>query len=254
MTYAEQIEERRQRLAAQIERRRELTEKRLADADRAWGRVEQILGDMPLGQPVLAGHHSEGSHRAILHRRDLAMDRWHENDEKARYHEHRAESAERQLGELDDPGFARRRLDEAEAEVRHIKDLRDRRLVQWPQEAAHWQKLLAEAQEKVAYWKGQLDQAQAKGVKIWGPADFKPGDMALTRRGPRLVVRVNTKSLSIQSSLGSWTDKLGYDKITGRCSAAEYQGKKWPTGDYTIGGVCADGKSVIIAECHHEEL
>ena len=49
---------------------------------------------IPLGQPILIGHHSEGRHRRLLKRIDAAYRRASEADEKAGYYQNRAEAAE----------------------------------------------------------------------------------------------------------------------------------------------------------------
>jgi len=50
---------------------------------------------IPFGQPILLGHHSEGSHRALLKRIDGAHRRASEAYEKAGYYEGKAEAAEK---------------------------------------------------------------------------------------------------------------------------------------------------------------
>jgi len=49
---------------------------------------------IPLGQPILIGHHSEGGHRRLLKRIDAAYRRANEADEKAEYYKNKAEAAE----------------------------------------------------------------------------------------------------------------------------------------------------------------
>ena len=49
---------------------------------------------IPLGQPILVGHHSEGKHRRLLKRIDSAYRRANEADEKAEYYQNKAEAAE----------------------------------------------------------------------------------------------------------------------------------------------------------------
>jgi hypothetical protein len=53
------------------------------------------MGDViPFGQPILVGHHSEGSHRALLKRIDTAHRKASEAYNKADYYDGKAESAE----------------------------------------------------------------------------------------------------------------------------------------------------------------
>lgn len=50
---------------------------------------------------------------------------------------------------------------------------------------------------------------------MWGPADFKKGDIVHDRFGSQEVVRVNKKSLSVKTPY-TWTDTLPYNKVTGK--------------------------------------
>ena len=74
----------RERRLAKAEKLREWAEKRdLKSAERykmATSRVEMI----PLGQPILVGHHSERRHRAAIEQIDSNMAKSIENDEKAK--------------------------------------------------------------------------------------------------------------------------------------------------------------------------
>jgi len=49
---------------------------------------------IPLGQPILRGHHSEGKHRALLKKMDNAQRKASEELDKASYYEQKAQSAE----------------------------------------------------------------------------------------------------------------------------------------------------------------
>jgi hypothetical protein len=53
-------------------------------------RVEDIGGSIPLGQPVLVGHHSEKRHRADVEKIETNMRRSVEESEKADYYEGKA--------------------------------------------------------------------------------------------------------------------------------------------------------------------
>src|SRR6266566_8386750 len=67
MTYRERRERRADRL-------REWAAKRTAKSAAAFDRAHDIGAQIPLGQPVLVGHHSERRHRRDLARIDGAME------------------------------------------------------------------------------------------------------------------------------------------------------------------------------------
>lgn len=57
---------RRERLQRRLERRQEWGEKREAEATRLFDRAHMLAQQIPLGQPILIGHHSEKRHRAHI--------------------------------------------------------------------------------------------------------------------------------------------------------------------------------------------
>jgi hypothetical protein len=67
MTYRERRERRAERLC-------EWAAKRAAKSEAAFDRAHDVAGQIPLGQPVLVGHHSERRHRRDLARIDAAME------------------------------------------------------------------------------------------------------------------------------------------------------------------------------------
>lgn len=57
---------RRERLERKLELRREWAEKREAKAAAAFQASHDMVSVIPMGQPILIGHHSENGHRALL--------------------------------------------------------------------------------------------------------------------------------------------------------------------------------------------
>lgn len=69
---AEAKEAERQRLERKADRFAGFAESAYRSADSAYRRSGQLVEDIPLGQPILVGHHSEARHRRTLQRsRDL---------------------------------------------------------------------------------------------------------------------------------------------------------------------------------------
>lgn len=63
----------RERRLARADRLRDWAEKRTARANGNFSRAHNLIKDIPLGQPILVGHHSEKRHRRTLERSDNAM-------------------------------------------------------------------------------------------------------------------------------------------------------------------------------------
>lgn len=84
----------RERREARAERLREWADKREAKAATAQTKINQIADMIPMGQPILIGHHSEGRHRRDLGRIDSGMRALIEHGDKARDFRSRAASIE----------------------------------------------------------------------------------------------------------------------------------------------------------------
>lgn len=88
---------RRERLERKLEKRRDWAEAREKRAAQESDKVHNLLDPIPLGQPVLVGHHSEKRHRRTLQRADDAMRRSVESSNMAKHHKSKADGIEWQL-------------------------------------------------------------------------------------------------------------------------------------------------------------
>lgn len=88
---------RRDRLEAKMTRRREWAEKANARSEAAAQKASAIAERIPLGQPILVGHHSERHARRDAERIRSGLERAHEEHQKAQHHRQRADGLERAL-------------------------------------------------------------------------------------------------------------------------------------------------------------
>lgn len=85
---------RKERQEARAERYREYAENAEKRATAAFNASNAAVAGIPLGQPILVGHHSEKAHRRALERSNGAMMRSVHESEKAAYYRQKAEAAE----------------------------------------------------------------------------------------------------------------------------------------------------------------
>ena len=117
----------RERLERRAERRREWADSRSASSAAALERAHGIADGIPLGQPVLVGHHSERGHRRDLERIESGLRRGFEHADKAAEHADKAAGIESQLAgsiysdDVDAPERLAERIAELEAERDRIK-------------------------------------------------------------------------------------------------------------------------------------
>src|SRR5687767_1371406 len=93
-----------QKQDARRERFEELAEKARRESESAFDRSRRMASVIPLGQPILVGHHSEGRDRRYRARIAAQMDKSCELSRKADYYQQRAESVGKGGISSDDPG------------------------------------------------------------------------------------------------------------------------------------------------------
>jgi Domain of unknown function (DUF3560) len=126
---------RRERLERKAEKRREWAQKREADAQARFAAASKAVEHIPLGQPILIGHHSEKRHRADLNRCHNNMSKGCESAAMAEHHESKANGIERQLERTifsDDPDA----IESLEEKVAKLEAQRD----EWKALNAYWRK------------------------------------------------------------------------------------------------------------------
>ena len=75
------------------ERYQDLADKARKEAQTQRDRSDRIADAIPLGQPILVGHHSEAHHRRDIERIHNGMNKSIETAEKAEYYQNKAENA-----------------------------------------------------------------------------------------------------------------------------------------------------------------
>lgn len=80
--------------ANRLERYERLAAKFQGESVNRFKRFHDLLSVIPMGQPILVGHHSEKGHRSLLNKADNSMRASIEADKKAAYYSDRAETLE----------------------------------------------------------------------------------------------------------------------------------------------------------------
>jgi hypothetical protein len=120
---------RRERAEARLERRRDWAESRDRKAAAGFAAADRIASGIPLGQPILVGHHSEGRHRRDIARIDSGMRAGVESSKMAAEHRSKAAGIEAQLESTifsDDPDA----IEALEARIAELEAKRAERVAQ----------------------------------------------------------------------------------------------------------------------------
>lgn len=239
--------ERAERAEARAGRYQERAERTGAQAQADYERARELGSVIPFGQPVMPDHHSyrrDMNYRAKIGR---TYDRAFAGMDEAERLQDRAQAAEATQKHRESVPATLRRIKGLEADERRIlRTIAGREEYRFDDNSGYTTELvkpgerytarlessLASVREKLAYWRGQVEQAEATGAKVWGPSDFTKGDFARTRYGWAEVLRVNAKSVSIPWNVnhrgdvirredGHYPRPWPYDEVRGRKSAAE---------------------------------
>jgi len=187
--------ERSERLAASAEKAGERAATARASAQR-------IMDVIPMGQPILVGHHSERRARSDISKIDRSMQRSFEEHKKAEYLARKAESSERHQARLHSAGVISRRLDKLRAIVRKLE--REGRT----------------DEEIFAHYRAQVvaNEAELAEVAPHIAAQPKAGDLIKIHGLTVRVSRVNPKTISGTVEGG------GANGRTGKWDKSHFQG------------------------------
>ncbi len=208
LSYAEQMQAKKERVEARQERLEERIERKEAEADNRFDRAHDMASVIPFGQPILIGHHSEKRDRNYRAKIDNNMRKGVEAQEEAKELGWRLDGSRRLAAKAEDPGAVSRKIDKFETELRKIK--RNEQYYSKERYAA----LVAKYDEMINYWKKILEDLG--GLRVT-KNDVKVGDEVRFCGGWSKVVRINAKSVTIDNWLDvkGWTYLAPYDKITG---------------------------------------
>ncbi|MFF1738078.1 DUF3560 domain-containing protein [Streptomyces sp. NPDC058247] len=203
-SFAEAEAERYERAEDRTDRFGEYADNAAGRSEAAWKRGREIADGIPFGQPILAGHHSEGRARRDQKRIDDAMRTHIDEGERAGHWAAREKAAAAYKAFRTNPGVTLRRIQKLEDDARRVE--------KWlagesaggyhRSDTEELTRRKAELAEELAYWREVIADAERRGFKVWGPADFAKGDFVNRGGTWYQVLRVNKKTLSIPHIFG----------------------------------------------------
>lgn len=208
-------------------------ERKDTDANAAWARADTAGAALPPGgEPIKIGHHSETRHRNALNKAHTRMGQAVAADREATQAHARVDSAAATLGARYSVRSVANRIEKLRAEERGMQ----RKLDGYTTEQAtpyarqipaatgdHRQQLetsLADARDSITYWERVRAEQIASGeAKDYGPDTITPGDTVKIAGHWRTVVRVNAKTVTVQTD-HSWTNRAPYPTLQDHHPAA----------------------------------
>lgn len=179
-------------------------EQRLAHAD------SRLPGN---GQPILVGHHSENRHRRAIERAQTALSASVDADHAAAEAARRADVAGAAVDSRYNPVTVVNRVERIAAELRRLG--RELARPGLPATARpHLEEQVAVLEQEHALWTRVHAEQVARGeVTDYGPHNVAAGDLVRIRGHWHQVVRANKKTVTVPSSLASWTDTAPWQHV-----------------------------------------
>jgi len=214
--------ERADRLAQRADRAQQL-------ADHADARADELTGRLPLGQPILAGHHSEPAMRRHAARLRAATERAVTTQTAADQARAAADSAAADDGARHDPETVANRISDLTARQRQIQRRIDGsiRTVAVLSDGSHHSPttaaatgtapdladLLRQVTDQLTYWQQvRADQIRTGTAGDYGPHSINVGDLVKLRGQWYRVRRTNTKTFRVHIEPGM-NSTAGYHQI-----------------------------------------
>lgn len=190
---------RQERSAERADRLENRAQRKAAEAKRAFAGAHSIADGIPMGQPILVGHHSEARHRRDVDRIHRYMERGVTADREAAELKAAAAAAEANAQTKRSRVYLHNRIEEARANLADVKRKLERADLSETYKA-QLQVLARDYEDQLAHWSAEMDQA---GGVPFGPHNVQPGDRVRYRGQWYPVVRANEKTVSIGNWLGS---------------------------------------------------
>lgn len=216
--YAEAEGDRAERMEDRAEALHAKAERKAGERDARWAAADRLSDAIPMGQPILVGHHSERRHRRDLERIQANGFKGLEAHREAQAAAAAAKSAERHMDYRENPTTVLNRLERLRADLgraqraltghtRTLYTLADGTKVtdtSGPATGRHREQRELDVQHltsQISYWEGLVAERKAAGD--WGLidlADIKKGDDIGFWGGRATVTRVNKVSVSIRDT------------------------------------------------------
>jgi hypothetical protein len=231
------VEERETDRADRLEARAEMLSDRAARhqtiADSADAARRQIDDHIPLGQPILVGHHSERRHRRDIERMDRLMQTTVESSQVARDAQRRADNLTGATEARNNPRNVARRIEDLEkthrATARQLNGYSFTRYgyteIHEPatgDRAVRLRVELADLERQLTHWGKVLDDLKADGAEMYGTDNINVGDF-IYRSSWMRVLRVNKKSVTVEYGPLTYTVKYHEIRAHRRAEDAEQQ-------------------------------
>lgn len=193
--------ERAEHMDARVDALNARADRRASEARAREDAARQTLDNIPLGQPLLVGHHSYARDKKRRERAWANYEKSLDLERKSRYHSGRAETASKHMDHRYNPQTVARRVERLKTEVRSMNtnggnpDYRAMR------------------ENELAYWEQVREQQLATGDALSHSQDtIKKGDIVQVSGMHCRVVRANKQTVTVDYDMSH--HRVPYHDIT----------------------------------------
>lgn len=206
-----------QRSQDRIDRLEARADRQEARAGQEHAAYRQIADHIPLGQPVLLGHHSQARAERDIDRMDAHMDAAVDHQERADQARAAATSAKDHQRHRHDPVTVANRIERLAADVRRLeRTLTGLDAHDVPADDAHRQRVqdqLAIDRADLDHWRAvRADQVARGQATDYGRHSVAPGDLVKIRGHWHTVARANHKTVALDTG-HSWAAKAPWHEV-----------------------------------------
>lgn len=215
----EQVEDRLEQQAEQrAGRLRARSQREGTKAEQRWRAGHELADRIPIGQPILLGHHSQRRAERDAERISGHMDASVEHQRRADDADRAARTAEAAIGARNNPVTVANRIERLGAQIRRgERELANaaRHDVAGSQYMQGLQDRLAHDRADLNHWRLVRDRQISDGIATNYDRDtVAAGDLVKIHGQWRQVVRANAKTVAVATGY-SWTDKVPWYKVAG---------------------------------------
>jgi hypothetical protein len=205
LTFEEQQALKIERKENRIEKLEEYAENAEKRSDQAYQKAHRVMSFIPMGQPILVGHHSERRHRRDIKRIDNNMKKSIEESDKVNYFHSKVSTLKyevnRNKGSRD---YFGNRIQETQSKLSSL--LKEKSYYEQWNRMDEYNSKVQNVTEELNYWLKSLSELEgdllSKGSKIPSPDNIKPGYFVKYRGSWYPVKRVNRKTVTVTYWLG----------------------------------------------------
>jgi hypothetical protein len=218
LSFEEQQALKIERKENRIEKFEQYAENAEERSNQAYKKSHEISSFIPMGQPILVGHHSERRHRRDLSRIDNQMRKSVAESNKADYYESKVSRLSYEVNRnKNSRAYLGNRIKEAQSSLSKLQ--RQQSCYDDVSRIEEFNSRIQNATEELNYWSKSLSELEteltSKGAKLASPENIKPGYFVKHRGSWYPVKRVNKKTVTIANWLGipTFTFQIPYTEI-----------------------------------------